>query len=318
MLTRMQNTFRTIGEYLHHSKTTRTSTFNFHERTELTWAKVIESYDRVPDAYRPFFASLPAERPFPYTVFTPAFETLGYRITEKIICVLEEEIHVLERIGKGLADQCYALADISYVESSRMLLDSRVKISGITKQGITTSSLARFSSATDYIFAPVVRKIRLYGIPSKDLNRKRDVENFEPWMNLNFKFMNMARQSLFGGESVVHALLQPEIRKPIFTFWGKTCSKMIAPTQAVILTDRELIVIREDAQHSRKDRYGGIWQYIPLRKIATFNMDYRTDGLLTLSIQLITGEHFEYLFQSSTKDEFELLLSRVGKTKNDR
>jgi hypothetical protein len=83
---------------------------------------------------------------------------------------------------------------------------------------------------------------------------------------------------------------------------------MVAPTHVAILTDRELILIQEEPLQGRKDKYGGIWQYFPLNKIATIYVDRKNRDLLALSIQLLTGERFDYLFQASMKDEVDQLL----------
>jgi len=281
------------------------------EQTKLTWAKAIESYAMVPEAYKEFFDSqLSNGQAFPYAILTPAFETLGYKITEKLVCTFDHEIYILEKSGHTLTVQCYPFDGISYVEMSSMLLDSRIKISGVTSQGVSTSSIARFNSVTEYLFAPVLKKIRLAAVNVKDGVRDSESDKFDHWVKLNYKFMNFARHSLMGGEKVIHALLQPEIKKPRFKILGKTYYRTLAPTQVCILTDRELIMIREELLQSRKDKYGGIWDYIPLNKIATLSANQKDDNLLVLSIQLITDERLEFLFQISMQAEIDQLLEQ--------
>ncbi len=281
------------------------------EQTKLTWAKSIESYDSVPDFYKSFFKlHFSNERTFPYTVLAPAFETFGYRITEKVICAHDREIHVLERNGNTVKVQSYPLDGISYVEEKVVLLDSRIKISGVTKEGVLASSIARFNSVTDYLFIPILKKIRLNAVDSKDVVRDSELEKFDHWHRSNFKFMNFARHSLLGGERVIHTLLQPEIRTSWFTFLGMTFYRNISSTHVSILTDRELIMIQEEGIPGRKDKYGATWDYIPLDKITTLSLSAKDDNLLALSIQLPENERLEYLFQVSMKEKVDQLLDQ--------
>jgi hypothetical protein len=164
---------------------------------------------------------------------------------------------------------------------------------------------------TDHVFTPILNKIRQG--PSETIKTEQGSrsDEFEHWSNANFKFMNYARRSLLEGEKVVSSLLQPEIRESRFTFLGKLFSRMISPTHAFLLTDREWITIREEAVQGRKDKYGGTWIYIPLNKITASTLNAVNDDLLALSIQLSEKEHFEYLFQASRKAEVRQLLDRL-------
>ena len=78
----------------------------------------------------------------------------------------------------------------------------------------------------------------------------------------------------------------------------------------IILTDRELIVIQEEAIHMREDRYGGIWEYIPLNKIKSLSVSGENDGLLELTIQLPDETSYKLLFQASAEEELNQLSDR--------
>jgi hypothetical protein len=136
-------------------------------------------------------------------------------------------------------------------------------------------------------------------------------DEFDPWSDLNFKFMNYARRSLMRGEKVIGAVLQPEIRESSSSLLGKIFSRMLSPTHAVILTEREWIAIREEAVQGKKDKYGGTWVYIPLNKITGSSLNAVNNTLLALSIQLSGEERFEYLFPTSRKAEVSQLLERL-------
>jgi hypothetical protein len=317
MSARFQHTLRMIGKQIHSWKIAQLPTLNSDQQTRLTWARILDSYENVPDVYKEFFKPYLAKGPvFPYSVLAPAYEARGQRITEKVVCVFDDEIQILERNGNTLATQCYPFAGISYVEVSSMLLDSRIKINGVTSSGIPASCIVRFSTASDYLFRPILRKIRLYPTTSTPSGNSSKRETFEHWMHLNYKFMNLARNSLVEGERVICAILAPEIRKNMFTILGKTYFRTISPTHTSILTDRELILIREEVLQGRDDKYGGIWEYIPLNKIANLSVSRKRDHLLALSVQLLTKERFECVFPSSQENEVNQLLDMFRKMKS--
>ena len=122
--------------------------------------------------------------------------------------------------------------------------------------------------------------------------------------------MNYARRSLLAEERVLYKILQPEIREPRQNFFGKTVYRMISPTLASILTDQEIIMIREVRWGNGDDRYGGIWDFLPLNKIMRLSSSETDDGLLEFSIHLKDGHCLIYLFQSSAKREIDQLRDR--------
>lgn len=311
MPARIQNTLRLLGEQIQGLCVGGLSVWNSDQRAEWTWAKVIGSYEALPEPYWETLGSLlGGGRGFPYIVLTPAYDTFRTRVSEKLACVMDCEIHVLERSGKVVTTTCYPIESIRYVEVSSILLDYQVKIHGLTNQGVQASSIFRCSAATDYLFTPVLRKIRMCGALQQGLTDVRDTAPFDPWYRLNFKFMNFARSSLLGGEKVVCAVLQPEIKVERFRIPGKTYYRTVFPTHTCILTNRELILIREEALQDRKDKYGGIWDFIPLDKIASLAVSSKNGHLLALCIRLLTNEEFECLFEEAAAKEVDELAVR--------
>jgi hypothetical protein len=266
-----------------------------------------------PEVFRGYFEPyLGNGQNLPYTVLIPSFEILGNRISEKLICSIDREIHILEKDGTTFTIRCYPMDGIRYVEVRTVLLDSYIKISGMTGQGVSASSILQYNSITDYLFTPILRTIRLGRTDGNDSVEQKESETFDEWMGSNYKFMNYARRSLLKEERVLHAILQPEIRKNAFTFLGRVFSRTVSPVHASILTDRELILIREELIQGRKDKYGGIWDYIPLNKITGLSLNTTEDGSLALSIHLSENECLEYLFQTSLKGEVDQLVERFN------
>ena len=311
MPTNMRNILQAIWRRIYPSTIATVPTKSAVEQTKSSWAKPIKSYDAVPVVYKGFFNPFKTDgRPFPYTVLTPTYEGFIHRATEKLICDLGREIYVLEKRGNTFEAQCYPLQGIIYVEFRTILLDSYIKINGVRGDGVLTSSTLKFNSVTEYLFTPFVERIRLATVYSKDEVPSSELEKFDKWVRLNYKFMNFAKRSLLGGEKVIHTILQPEILASVVTVLGKTYYRTVFPTHVIMLTDRELIIIREEARRSGNERYGGIWDYIPLNKIVTLSLGERDSNLLVLSIKMVESDRLECLLQASKKGEIDQLLDR--------
>jgi len=307
MLTRMQNIIQTI---LRQTKKQNTTVFDT-EPTKWSWAQKIESYDAVPDIYKSFFAPfLSTGQTFPYTVLTPPFDKFIYKTIEKLICDLGDEIVILERNGNTFEAQRYPIDGISYIEVRSILLDSQIKICGLTRDDVNTSSTLKFNSVTDFLFEPILEKIRLAGVHARNADLDYETGKFNHLMDASLKFMNYARHSVLKGEEVINFILQLEIQKSILRFLWTVYYKTIHPTHMVILTDWELILIREERITNDRGKYGGIWDFIPLCKIEKLSLTERDRDLLLLSIQISGPTSLELPFQVSVKSEVNQLIAR--------
>lgn len=312
MLTKMRDKLRMIGGQIHTSTIAGLpKLISGAELARSSWAKPIETYADLPDIYKGFFDShLANGQEFPYTVLTPSHERFIHKAPEKLICDLGHEIYVLESNGNTFKVQCYPFEGISFLEFRTALLASSIKICGLASHGVHATSTLIFNSVTDYLFTPILKRVRLATMGPRDAVQSLPVEQFDHLIKVNYKFMTFARHSLLEGEQVIHSILQPEIRESVLTVLHKTYFRTISPTHMIILTDRELIVIREEATRRKEDRYGGIWDYIPLSKIASLSFGEKDSNLLVFTIQLPGNIRFELLFQASAKGEINQLLER--------
>ena len=92
---------------------------------------------------------------------------------------------------------------------------------------------------------------------------------------------------------------------------GKTFYRTLAPAMALILTDRELIVIREEQRRAARDRYGGVWDYVPLGKVEKLNINERDGNLLVLIVELPENTQLECSFEASRQSELEEIVRQV-------
>jgi len=283
------------------------------EQTRLSWLKVVTSYAEVPEVYRSSFAALVGDSQFPYTVLTPSYAGFMNRETEKLVCCLDGKIYVWEEVTGVLSCTCYAVKDISYVEVGKALLQAWVKISGLADSGLPSTTEFKFNTVTEYLFAPIVNKIRSATdcAPEIDPNLERSKFNFLNRTNL--KLMNYARRSLSLDEKVVRVILQSEIRDEVLRLFGNSFFRTVCLAHLSILTDRELILIQDGTgkRWGEDIRYGGVWNYIPLDKITSVSLTGPEDGLLTMFVRLPEGDSIDSLFSVSNKQEVDGFLSQL-------
>ncbi len=285
------------------------------EQTKRSWAKEIESFDKVPHIYKDFFdAHLDDGTPFPYTVITPTFNGFIRRENEKLICSQDNKIFILENANNQLNTSCYAVEHINYVEAGTVLLKAWIRISGLTDNGALTSSTLRFNSVTEYMFDPFVEEIRSAANNPSSISNSLELSKFDYLSEVNFKFMNYARNSIMPGEQIIDHVYQPEMRAKVITLLGKNLYRTIFTPHIGILTDKELIIIQDSSsgRMNKNKRYGGIWYYIPLEKICSVSLTAKDDDLLQLSITLSADEHIDTLFSTSMKSELERLLKKIS------
>ena len=282
------------------------------EQTMKAWAKRIHSLAEVPEAFREFFDTLPV---FPYTVLTPSYEGFLVRTNPKLVCSFDDQIYVLEHRSNRLEVTCYSLNEINYIETATILLKSWIKISGVTLNGLASSTF-QFSAVTQPYFYPIIEPARL-ALPSANPTTDLQVERskFDYLLNVHFKFMNYARRSILPGEQVIASLLQPEIRTKVLTLFSKAFYHTVSPAHLSILTNRELIFIREDPEKWTENgtRYGGIWTYIPLPRITAVSLLERDANSLTLSIHLPKNDVVSVIFAMANQSTLEQFVGQLEK-----
>jgi len=294
------------------------------EQTMLSWAKAIKSYDEVPEVYRGSFGALVGDASrFPYAVLTPSYAGFITRAKEKLVCCMDGKIYVLEETRGDLACTCYCIGDISYVEVGSVLLQSWVKIHGLTSGSVLTSSEFKFNTVTDYLFKPIVESIRLAAGCSREVDSIVERSKFNYLRHSNHKLMSYSKHSLMPGEAVLHFVLQPEIRVELLRLLGSSFFRTLCTSHINILTDKELILIQDGvgkrwggsaryggAKHGGGVTYGGVWHYVPLGKITSISLAGTENGMLTMSIHLPGDDSIETLYSVSNRGEVDELLSR--------
>jgi hypothetical protein len=310
----VQRDSRTAEQRMARSIVKQPSLQTITEQTRTSWAKLVTSYSQVPEAFKDSFKTLLGDTSaWPYTVLIPTYEGLMKRENSRLICSLDDKIYVMERARSKTICTCYPIEDVSYVEEGVVLLYAWVKISGIASDGAPSSSTLKFNAVTDYLLVPIIEKIRPATVGLGDADRNSELAKLDYLAQSNFKFMSYGRHSILPGEKVIHTVLQPEIHEKIFTVLGQSFFRTVATAHISILTDRELIIIRDEEQSrwSRNARYGGTRSFIPLHKITCVSVARKQSDLLALSIHLPGDNEAVSLFSTSNERELDLFLNRL-------
>ena len=284
------------------------------EQTRGSWAREIESLEMVPDLYKDFYrAKLNGNDNFPYSVITPKFHGFLRQESEKLICSLNDEIIVLENTNDQLVEYCYSIQDINYVEAGSILLKAWLRINGVTNDGSSTSSTLRFNTVTEYMFHPFVDQIRAAKVDIDPSGSSSEPAIFDYLSEIDFKFMNYARNAISPGEHVVDHVYQPEIRSKIISIFGKSLFRTTSPTHISILTEQVLIFIKDTGSDNANGnrRFGGIWLFIPLERIISGSLIEKGDNLLEFSLILAEDEQINILFAEEKKSEIEYFQNKI-------
>jgi hypothetical protein len=276
------------------------------------WARRIEAESEIPAAFREACATLglPGRLPFPYTVVTPASEAIdGFPENEKLVRISGDHVHVLENTPTGISMVGYAQGDIFYVERGTLLLYSWIGIHGRTLQGVPSSTILKFNTVTEHFMAPIIECLR--PLPDFQASGPSGAGSMahRPPDPIDLKFMNYARSSLRPGDDILLSIYQPEIRRGLAGRMGLSFTWPIAPAHLVLLTRRELILIRDDENQRphQGSPYGAISTYVPLSRISSTAIANSRGGLIALQIHLSAGVDLELKWPASRLNVVEEL-----------
>jgi len=199
---------------------------------------------------------------------------------------------LMEHARNGLNVSSSKYEDVSYLERGRILLYSWLAIA--TPSGML---IFRFNTTHDELFAPVVEKIRsgmsaaapvteasngIYG-------QEPDLAGFDHLRKVNVKYFNYGKRSIRPDDSVISILYQPERCLQEINLFNRNLFRRYSTDHLSILTDKELILIREENQtRTGKDKfYGAVFTYIPRRQIDEISfIPDAEDSLCTMEVRV--------------------------------
>ncbi len=226
----------------------------------------------------------------------------------------DQALWILERVGSQVTAKSFPYQSIEQVETGNILLYSWLTLRGLTSEGLPGSVTIEYNPAVgERHLAVFLHKIRPQPREVEAASFAAEKNKFNYLANLNFKFMNYGRSSLICGETVLDSLFQPEIREPAWSLPGWTFYRSLSPAHLTILTNQELILLREDehSQETRGGKYGGIWQYLPLRSLTSVSVAQNGAKWLTLRLKLTSNQTLEKLFDLSNQPALEKLAEQL-------
>lgn len=288
---------------------------SYDRQTRTSWAILIADLTDVPDDFKPFFQfNQDTEKSFPYTVITPSYEGFVNRTQARMVCLIDDCLYVANKGETFSQALCLPFKDIQHIESRTVLLDSHLQIKGLDREGRPAVVKIRFNSVSDTLFKKINDEIRLFSF--KNIKAKKSF-SFDHLEASNYKMANFSRHCLLSEENVEQMIWQPELRQSLIrihipllmrTFLYRT----VFPHHVTMLTDQELILIRESECIVSDDCYGGVWDYVPLNKIMNSDIGRDQDGLLTLSIELPDYQVLETMHLPSLHTELETLVNKLN------
>jgi hypothetical protein len=279
-------------------------------QTRKTWARHLRAYEEIPQEFQPAFPEYTDH--FPYTLLLPEGRlSLFRKRNKKILCMHDDRFVLLEALHNEIKTSSNEFTDLIYLERGMILLNSWLKI-------VTPSDtlLIRFNTTNEYLFDPVIDQVRqgMNGSPSNDVTvgeNEQELSKFDYLRTVNFKHMNYGRKSIRAGDPVIGIIYQPERCIREYKLLSRTIFRQCATAHLSILTEKELILIKEDKQvKTNKDsKYGGVFTYIPRRQIHDVSfVPSPENSHCTLEITLPGNTHLASEF-SSDNEELELVQS---------
>jgi len=275
-----------------------------------SWARPVRDYKDIPEIFRSYYdKNLGKSVGFLNAVYAPA-DSWGKRKTnEKLLILFETDIVFLENVKNNITSVFYPIQNINYIENGSILLYSWIKINGEVN-GETKSSLVEYNTVVESIFKPIINKLRilLCDIDISEISEETCV--FDCLIDIDYKFMNYAKNAILNGEKVIDFIYQREIKVPYL----KLFTRIKSTSHMAILTNKELIILKEENAKSTKDaRYGGIWIYIPVHKILSAYIEKDEIGFLNLVINISGFNTFKSVFEISIRERVEQLVEKINR-----
>jgi hypothetical protein len=211
------------------------------------WPRLVRDKKDIPASFTNFFEQIDAPQlPFPYTVFLPPDKWYRRKFNSKLICLFNDRIYIAEKVKKQINVTCFIVHHINYIEMGTLLLYSWLKIHGMVNEQLTSVTV-EFNTVVEALSKPMIEKIRLliqHIEPSEsfEIQLRSEQEKFDYLIRENYKYMNFGIQSLLPGCIVYQILLQPDIRVKYMKYF----KRILSVVHQTILTDRELIIIKDD------------------------------------------------------------------------
>ncbi len=267
---------------------TRWYSYTSSTETMRTWVRLLNSDKEIPPEFRAAFPKYKGA--FPYTLFIPEdkYSTLFLHRSKKILTLYEGQIVLLEAGPNKIEKFASPFSEVLYLEQGKILL-----YSWLTIQTLSGLISIKFDTTSEELFEPVVAEIR-QGMGKHQADEgtspdsKQEAAKFDYLSKVDYQYMNYGRNSIRPGDPVVGIAYQPERCVQEYTLFNKTLFRRYATSHLSILTQQELILIKQNKQikTAKEALYGAVFTYIPRNRIQ--DISFTANPEQTRSIMEIT------------------------------
>lgn len=291
-------------------------------QTMKNWPVRIEDFHQVPNEFKPVF--LGQRGLFPYCVYIPSDRVLkNFRLTSTgstLLVLYEDRIEIFaarpdssENNGeteKRIEKTVHFLGTIVQLEVGEILLYSWLTIYSPEKK-----SRVNFNTVRNTLFEPFIQKVRNFHKKvtiDEIYDTRRNEGRFDFLQSIDYKYMNLAKASIRKHDTVKEVVYQHDHTVQSIGVGKVEFFKKFICSHITMETDSELILLNEDlpVKNNYDNRYGGIFNYIPLtaiQKIEWPEAEYEKTGKVEITLK--DGRRIKRLYTLNNKKFEDLFLN---------
>jgi hypothetical protein len=283
-------------------------------QTMLTWVRVLESKEEIPQHYQHNIESFHLLEPFPYTLLVPPLKNQRNKPAERLLVLIQNVLHVFEKRGKKIISDQIALHPALDMEMGNALLYSWITLRETNANNQSHIITIPFNTATARHLNPIIDLIK--PVSPTTATQQNHTPPHQNLVHADFKYNAFARDCISKDSSVINSLWQPTLKKALFQLFSKTFYRNIATAHYSILTQQELILLWDDeySVENRGVRYGGIRRFIPRELICDISAVKNNGDYCRLLIQLSSNENIEWIFVMDALDKINRFIEDFHST----
>ena len=274
-----------------------------------TWSEIVTSKEQLPAVFRDCLSD---EKPLPYCVYVPEYLLGGQNDGPKLVCLHEDCLTILEQTSPGQTSRTrYRFESIERIVHGKILLFSWIEIHGLFEGNKKKTKLI-YNSVSEDALRPIFREPRYFAtnLRIRETDGPLPDADFTFLRADNLKFYRGAPKAVLAGDTVRRVLFQPQLQARILGL----IPYMVLPNQIVILTDKEIITIRDGgwskSEGRAQDSYGVVCSFIPLGMVRDVAItDAKQADLKQLAIKL---PHEEVCLRFDARLEKQLSAFRLS------
>jgi len=278
--------------------------------------RTISSYEEIPTG---FLAAFPgADDGFPYTVIIPKGVVSSFQenVNPQMLCLYKDRLINLEAIEGEVQKSEYALSTVSSVEHGRVLLNSWLTIHSASR-----TKTFNFSSAVERVFLPIITALRAAASDApaaEGTTIQEETAKLGYLWKHNIKYFNYAKQSLTPNSTIRASVYQEDIPLSKLNFFGKSVFSSYLSGHLALLTDRELIFIKEseEIRALNDTSYGGVFSYITLEMVKSIAFTDTNDKKVdcVANVSLMDGKHYQFQYSAASAMQLEEFKAACAQT----